>query len=325
MMEFLPRALDLAVRRDALRTVQFDGGAAGQSPVGPAGDRHYHLQIAQQFGDSIGQRIGFALPLRFQEQLRLLQNPLADGGRSLTPGRVELSGFAAGEAMSGQGFGHGLAVLRMGARHRHQVLHGYVGRDHAAAHLLLHALRQQFHQGQPARYPTQATIKAARQLLQPIAKTPLQFRQQPAFFQRRRPFRHAERTIQHQRLGLTQRPDQGLDRVSPQLLQRRQPLVAVDHQVTLRLLGHGHDDDRRLLPRGRQRGQQPPLSLRPPHPQLLPAPLQLMKLQSHRPRPCCSRYRGWGGPNTIGLFFSRCLDPPRRGLKWLKDQQLRRS
>jgi len=89
--------------------------------------------------------------------------------------------------------------------------------------------------------------------------------------------------MQHQRLGLTQRPDQGLDRVSPQLLQRRQPLVAVDHQVTLRSLGHGHDDDRRLLPRGGQRGQQPPLALRPPHPQLLPAPLQLMKLQSHRP------------------------------------------
>jgi len=44
-MEFLLRALDLALRRDALRTIQLDGGA-GQSPVGPAGDRHYHLQIA---------------------------------------------------------------------------------------------------------------------------------------------------------------------------------------------------------------------------------------------------------------------------------------
>ena len=227
--------------------------------------------------------------------------------------------------MPGQRFGHGLAVLRTGPRHRHQVLHRYVGRDHAAAHLLLHALRQQFDQGQPARYPTQAAIKATRQLLQPIAKAPFQFRQQPAFFQRRLSFRHAEGTIQHQRLGLTQRPDQGLDRVPPQLLQRRQALVAVDHQITIRLLGHGHHNDRRLLPRDSQRGQQPPLSLRPPHPQLLPAPLQLVKLQSHHPRPYCSRYRGRGGPNTIGLFFSRCPDPPRRGLKWLKDQQLHGS
>jgi len=53
------------LRRDALRAIQLDGGAAGQSPVGPAGDGRYHLQIAQQFGDSIGRRIGFALPLRF--------------------------------------------------------------------------------------------------------------------------------------------------------------------------------------------------------------------------------------------------------------------
>ena len=93
--------------------------------------------------------------------------------------------------MGGQGLGHGLAVLRTGPRHRHQVLHGYLGREGAAAHLLLHTLRQQFDQGQAARYPAQAAIKAARQLLQPIAKTSFQFRQQPAFFQRRLPFRHA--------------------------------------------------------------------------------------------------------------------------------------
>ena len=64
-IEFLPRALDLALRREALRAIQLDGGAAGQSPVGPAGDRRYHLQIAQQCSDSSGRRIGLALPLRF--------------------------------------------------------------------------------------------------------------------------------------------------------------------------------------------------------------------------------------------------------------------
>jgi hypothetical protein len=53
------------LRREALRAIQLDGGAAGQSPVGPAGDRRYHLQIAQQCGDSSGWRIRFALPLRF--------------------------------------------------------------------------------------------------------------------------------------------------------------------------------------------------------------------------------------------------------------------
>jgi hypothetical protein len=53
------------LRREALRTIQLDGGAAGQSPVGPVGDRRYHLQIAQQCSDSSGRRIGLALPLRF--------------------------------------------------------------------------------------------------------------------------------------------------------------------------------------------------------------------------------------------------------------------
>jgi hypothetical protein len=64
-IEFLARALDLALRREALRAIQLDGGAVGQSPVGPAGDCLYHLQIAQQCGDSSGWRIRFALPLRF--------------------------------------------------------------------------------------------------------------------------------------------------------------------------------------------------------------------------------------------------------------------
>ena len=65
MIEFLPHAIDLPLRRKALLAIEFDGGAAGQSPVGPAADRRYHLQIAQQCGDSIGRRTGFALPLRF--------------------------------------------------------------------------------------------------------------------------------------------------------------------------------------------------------------------------------------------------------------------
>jgi hypothetical protein len=64
-IELLPRAIDFALRLEALGAIQLDGGTAGQSLVGPAGDRRHHLQIAQQFGDSIGRRTGFALPLRF--------------------------------------------------------------------------------------------------------------------------------------------------------------------------------------------------------------------------------------------------------------------
>jgi hypothetical protein len=68
------------------------------------------------------------------------------------------------------------------------------------------------------------------------------------------------------------------------LLQRRHPLIAVDHQISIRLLGRNHDD-RRLLTAGRQRRQQPPLSLRPAHPKVLQAPLKLMEFQTHDPQP----------------------------------------
>ena len=193
--------------------------------------------------------------------------------------------------MGGQRFGHALTVLGAGPRHRHQNLHGHVRRHRTAAHLLLHAFGKQLDQRQPVRHPTQAAIKAAGQLLQAVTETPLQFPQQPAFFQRGSAFRHAQRTIQHQRLGLAQRPNHGFDRVPTQPLQGGDALVAVDHQVTIRLFRDCHHDDRRLLSRAGQRRQQAPLPLRPPHSQVLPAPLQLVKLQSHRPFPCCSSYR----------------------------------
>jgi hypothetical protein len=70
------------------------------------------------------------------------------------------------------------------------------------------------------------------------------------------------------------------------LLEGRDALIAVDHQVASRLVGHGYNDDRRLLPCGGQRGQQPPLALGSPHSQVFPAPIQLMKLQSHRQLSC---------------------------------------
>jgi hypothetical protein len=64
------------------------------------------------------------------------------------------------------------------------------------------------------------------------------------------------------------------------LLERSDPLIAVDHQITVRLLGSNHND-RRLLAAGRQRRQQPPMPFRPAHTKVLKTPLKLMKLQPH--------------------------------------------
>ena len=97
-------------------------------------------------------------------------------------------------------------------------------------------------------------------------------------------FRPAQRPVQDQSFGFAHRPDHGLHRVPAQLLQRRDPLVAVDDQVTVNLVGD-HHHNRCLLPRTGQRHQQPPLPIRPANPQMLPAPIQLMKLKLHRPAP----------------------------------------
>jgi len=92
------------------------------------------------------------------------------------------------------------------------------------------------------------------------------------------------RPVQKQSLHFAQRPDHRFDRIPAQLLERRDPLVAVDHQITVRLLGSNHHD-RRLLTAGRQRRQQPPMPFRPAHAQVLKTPLKLMKFQPHDTHP----------------------------------------
>jgi hypothetical protein len=96
-------------------------------------------------------------------------------------------------------------------------------------------------------------------------------------------FGHAQRTVQHQGFGLAQRPNYRLHCVPAQLLQGRDAPVAVDHQVALRLLHGRHHHDRRLLTNTRQRRQQPSLPFWPLQSQVFPTPLELVKLQPHRP------------------------------------------
>jgi hypothetical protein len=190
-------------------------------------------------------------------------------------------------------FGHALTVFEVRTCHRDQELHCNVGGDPTAAHLLLHALRKLIDQRQSTRYPAQAAIEAARQLVQAIAKMLLQFRQQPTFFQCRIPFAPTQRTVHHQCFDFAHRPDHGLHRVPAQLLQRRNPLIAIDDQITINLAADRHHHNRRLLPRDRERCQQSPQPLRPANPQVFPAPIQLMKLHAHRPAPLRLRALVW--------------------------------
>ena len=85
-----------------------------------------------------------------QEQLRILDEVFSYRGRPIAPGRVEQSHFVGAELMPGNLLGEAFAVIPLGARHRHQILHGRVGSNLSAADLLLDRLGQLLHQGQAA-------------------------------------------------------------------------------------------------------------------------------------------------------------------------------
>jgi hypothetical protein len=176
---------------------------------------------------------------------------------------------------------HARTVVGADSRHRHQILHGHLRRQLSFAHLLLDRLRQQLHQRQSPRYPTGAAVEAARQFFQTIAEALLHLRQQPALFERTFLRAESQRPGQQKRFGFAHRPDRGFDRVPAQLLKRGHALVAVDHQVTLRR-PRGHHDDGRLLAAVSQRRQQSALPVRLTDSQMLPSPVQLVKLQLHR-------------------------------------------
>jgi len=124
------------------------------------------------------------LSLRFEKQLRIIQNPFADRGRTFAPSAIQLPGLARIAVMLSEDRRHPLAILQALARHRHQKLQGHLRRDFALAHLLLDRFRQNLHQRQPPRYPAHTTIESARQLIEAVAKALLQLGQQPAHLQR---------------------------------------------------------------------------------------------------------------------------------------------
>ena len=288
-MELALDTTDLASRLVALTAIHLRR-RAGQPLVGPVHDRRHHLQIAPQFGGWRRSRRRFQVPLRFQKQLGLIEKAFSDCRRAVAPGGIQLPGLPRVEPMPHERRRHPLAIIQADARGalwaRNQILHRQVRRHLALAHLLLDRFREKLDQRQPPRHPTDAAIEPPGQLLESIAEALLQLRQQPALFQRRLVFAQPQRTIQHQRLGLAHRPDHRLHRVPAQLLQRRDPLVAVDDQVAVWLAGGGYHHDGRLLAGFGQRRQQPPLPSGIADSQMLKAPVELVKLQLHRLLSC---------------------------------------
>ncbi len=283
-LELFSNPVDLLPRRGALLVIHFRCRRAGQPSVNAVHNRGYHFQIADHLGSWPGR--DFLLPLRFEEQRGIVQNAFADRGRSPPPGGVQLARFARIAVLLGEDRRHALAVLQALPRHRNQELHGHLRRNLALPHLLLDRFRQKLHQRQPPRHPRHAAIQPPRQLIQAVAETLLHLLEQPTHFQRGFVFGKAQRTIQQYGRRFAHRPHHHFHCVPPQLLQRRDPFVAVDDHIAVRLPFRRYHHDGRLLTAVRQRDQQPPLPRRVAHPQVFPAPVELMKLQLHRQTEC---------------------------------------
>ena len=242
------QAIDLLPCCLALRAIQLACSRASQPPLRAVHNGGYHLHIAPQCGGCCCGGL-LLLPLRFEKQLRLLENALAGHRRAVAPSGVQLAGLPRIAVMLRECRRHSFAVLQADARHWQQKLHGHVCGDLALTHLLLDGFRQKLRQRQPPRYPAHAAVEPARQLLEPVAEAPLQLGQQPAHLQRGLLFGPTQRAVQQHRRGLAHGPDHRLHRVPAQLLQRRDSLVAVDDHVTIRGAFRCHHHDGRLLPR----------------------------------------------------------------------------
>jgi hypothetical protein len=103
-------------------------------------------------------------------------------------------------------------------------------------------------------------------------------------------FRPPQRTVQQESFGFAHRPQQRFHRVPAQLFEGGDALVAIDHQVAIRLAFYRHHHDRRLLARRDQRRQKSALPRRMAHPEMFAAPIELVKLQSHARRSLPDQY-----------------------------------
>ena len=119
-MELLLNALDLMPRGFGLLVIQLRGSRARQPPLRAVHNRHYHFQIAQQFGARSGWGFLLCLPLRFEKQRGIVQNAFADRWRTFAPRSIHLARLTRIAVMLREDRRHPLAILQALACHRHQ-------------------------------------------------------------------------------------------------------------------------------------------------------------------------------------------------------------
>ena len=159
-VQLLAEVFNLPARRLTLLEIHLRCARARQSPLGAVDEGGGHLQIAQQSGSPWGGSWRFRLGLDLEKQLGLVEKALADQGRTVAPGGIQLPRLPRIAVMPSEDGGHPLAVLQAEARYRHQELHGHVGGDLALAYLLLDGLRSR--STSASRRDTQLRLRSKR-------------------------------------------------------------------------------------------------------------------------------------------------------------------
>jgi hypothetical protein len=233
-------------------------------PQGSPCDRSGNIQVPQQLlGRSKGNRFHFLeLAPGAEEKLRVFEHSLSDRGKSRAPGRVEFAHLLSGELMPGDRFGETLAVLALGARHRHQILHSRMSSNLPATNSLLDGIGQLTNERQATRDPGHAPVEPPSKIVQTESKAAMKLGKQPTLFKRRLSFGCAQGSVQHKRLGFVHVPNRSSYRVVAKALQRPYSLVAVDNQESVGFFRQSNDHDGNLLAPFGERSQQSPLTLR---------------------------------------------------------------
>jgi hypothetical protein len=252
-----------------------------EASSGPPGDGAEHMEI----GEERLRRGGLRAETRRrgligepEHKQRIAEHQLA---RGLRPGEVvliEAANLPRRQAVRSDRRREADAVLRLGARQRHEVLHRGVRDDGAVADVLVNRRRQRAHQTEAARHPAHAPIEAPRDHVERESVLLVQGVQEPRLLKHIRGRVGLEQRAKDERLRGRHLPDDRGDRVAVQPMQAADTLMAVHDEVP-GLARHHHD--RHLLADLRQRRQQPALAGRLPHAERVVASIQLVKFQVH--------------------------------------------
>jgi len=214
----------------------------------------------------------------------MLEQSLTHLGGGAAIGRVEGFPLARRETLGqlASAGGEAKRVGRVGARQRHEHLHGGVGGKLAAAHKVLDWFGQPLHQGKAPGEPAHRVAAAPGQIAQRKPVGSMDLLDEPPLLQGRAGPGEIEPVGEQERLGLGQVQEQSLHDLPSKGLDRLDPTVPVD-QHEERLLTD--DEHRGLLVSLRDRRRHPGLARRIRDPKRLIAKHELMELDLHRVNP----------------------------------------